>query len=159
MKYYLNCKYNGPKGLLLTIAIVREDNTAIYLGVHNADATQVAVDPWITEHVIPVMNKSPINLRWVAPWQLAQDIAAFFRHDPAPHIIANWPDDVAYFCNAIKEDAGHVAGFHNGFTVEMRQVEAYPTEVATAVKHNSVWDAIALKHKVEWPNGMKDISA
>ncbi len=152
MDYFLDFQMCGRDGEPISVALIREDNLAVYLGF--ASHTGASMDPWVTEHVVPVLNAAAIPIRWRSDNEIRQDLQAFFKGDNCPHIIADWPDDIAYFCKlSLCEGPGTMIDVP-GFTFSMVRIDAYPTEVTPAVRYNAFWNAMALKQKYQFPNGM-----
>lgn len=152
MDYFLNVKFCPIGETLLTLAIIREDNVAMYVGVEGAiDQLQ---DDWVKGHVVPVIDKAPIPCRWVRIKDIQQKMALFFGDDPRPNFIVNWPEHLIYFHKLLIPEPGRMIAM-NSYTVEMRRLSVYPSEVTPAVKDNAFWDAMVLKQKIQFPNGMK----
>ena len=67
MRYYIDCEFDGHNGPLLSVAVVRNDLSEVYIKVLN-DAT----DPWVIANVLPVMgmhkSKNVQCLPEVAVW-------------------------------------------------------------------------------------------
>ena len=67
-------------------------------------------------------------------------------------IIADWPDDIRYFCQAIITAPGQMVNIPR-LTFELARVDAYPSQLAGAVQHNALWDARALRALFIKPKG------
>jgi hypothetical protein len=145
MNYFLDCEFDGFGGDLLSLSLVRQDGRALYivLGRVNEPCTE-----WVAQNVIPLMKQVPDDLTiWTHddPADAARTIQAFLLGDERPHIIADWPDDIAYFCKALMTGPGEMVSMRH-MTFEMLRVLAYPTDLEGAVQHNAYWDAMALRH-------------
>jgi hypothetical protein len=152
MDYFLDFEISSRDGEPISVALIRQDNVAVYLGF--ASHTEAPVDPWVVENVIPILNAAAIPLRWRTDDEIRQDLQMFFKGDDCPHIIADWPDDIAYFCKlTLCYEPGTMIDVP-GFKFSMVRIDAYPTEVIPAIRHNAFWDAMALKQKYQFPNGM-----
>lgn len=147
MKYVIDCEFNGMNGALLSLALVEMSlKHVLYLRY----PTPEAVDPWVAQNVIPFMDNSPVPaIRVATELEGALALQEFFKgaNDPAPHIIADWPDDIAYISRAILTGPGKMIDV-SAMTFEVIRVDAYPTKVAGAVQHNAMWDAMALRRKL-----------
>ena len=144
MKYYIDAEFDGFGGDLLSLALVRQDGLALYIITERAEEPCCA---WVEENVKPFLRSVPAGqVIWdnLSPPEAAQTIAAFLLPDPRPHIIADWPDDIAYFCRALMTGPGQMIAKQH-ITFEMLRVQAYPTDLEGCVQHNAVWDALALK--------------
>lgn len=143
MKYYLDTEFDGFAGRLLSLALVREDDNALYLIYSGAEIS----DPWVKENVAPILKAVPNHVAAIECSHLggALQIERFMRGDPNPVIITDWPDDVSYFCKAVITDPGEMVGLPR-LAFEVHRVDAYPTTLPGAIQHNAWWDAAALKH-------------
>lgn len=147
MNYALDCEFNGMGGALLSLALVEMNlNHVIYLRYPIPDV----VDPWVAENVIPYLDSTSIPSRRVSTeLEGALALQEFFKeaNDPAPHFIADWPDDIAYISRAVLTGPGKMIDVR-AMTFEVVRVDAYPTKVVGAVQHNAMWDAMALRRKL-----------
>lgn len=166
MRYFLDCEFDAFGGPLISLALVREDLESLYL-VYRDEAE----DPWVQENVIPKLWSIPSPMPGMAhnltgshqlvrlqpapaePIRMpshemgARIIASFLEGDDRPYIVADWPDDIAYFCRAVMTGPGHMATMKN-LRFEMTRVLSYPTDLPGAVQHNAYWDAKALRHLI-----------
>lgn len=143
MKYFLDCEFDGFGGPLISMALVREDRESIYL-VYSEKAENL----WVQANVLPILWSIPSPLPGMAyrvtHREGADLIANFLSGDPNPHIITDWPDDVACFCKAVITAPGEMISLP-GVSFSIVRVNAYPTKLHGAVQHNAWWDAQALK--------------
>jgi len=143
MRYYIDCEFDGHNGPLLSMAIVREDGDSLYI-----ETTEPARDPWVVEHVMPLMGKHEADTAIQIPSTfVGRKLAAFIGTDPYAMIVADSPVDIARFCTAISTAPG---GGYNPcilpkLSFEVHDVDCYPTTVPGAVQHNAWWDAKALR--------------
>lgn len=144
MRYYLDCEFNGFGGVLLSMALVREDGAAFH-SVSTFDFWS-HIDPWVRENVMPNLHLNKTHEHHFAQ-ELSPQVAAFLAGDPAPHIIADWPDDFTYLIAEILTGPGTMIDIP-GLTMEVVRVDAYPTDLPGAIQHNAYWDAMALRHKL-----------
>lgn len=144
MRYFLDTEFNEWMGDLISLALVRADGVSIYL------ATKCeSPKPWVRENVMPIIEagKSP---EWIAPNEFGTRIVRFLDDDPAPLIIADWPDDIRLFCQALITGPGQMVAITN-IAFQMVSVCPYPTDLPGAVQHNAWWDAMALRHAIMNP--------
>ncbi len=139
MNYFIDCEFDGFGGPLLSMALVREDGESRYWILPYGRLT-----PWVADNVAPHLRLMGQEWADVQPEDLPGEIHGFLRYDPKPHIIADWPDDIKYFCQALITGPGTMVAIP-GFTTQVVRVDAYPTTLAGAVQHNALWDALALK--------------
>ena len=150
MYYTLDCEFDGFGGELLSLALVREDNESLYLVYPQPD---IYKDDWVHNHVAPILWSIPSPIPGMA-YELecrvdgARKIAQFLKGDESPIIIADWPDDIKYFCQAIITGPGLMASI-NDIQFNMFRIDAYPTELKYAIRHNAWWDAKALMMKLK----------
>lgn len=151
MRYFLDCEFDGFRGPLISMALVRDDGRSLYFIIDGAE--DEAKDPWVITNVLPILRDSP-----EAPYVLDRATAAlavtgYMDGDEAPHIIADWPADLRYFCDLIEFEGGQMAPLPS-FTMEVRRIDAYPTTLdrtatgPVSVQHCAWWDALALRQKV-----------
>jgi hypothetical protein len=140
VNYYLDTEFNGFNGELISLALVADDGRPLYL-VAGCEEPQ----PWVLEHVMPILDAPEM---WRLPLnQFGRAIATYLRGDKDATIVADWPDDIAYFCKAIITGPGQMTDIP-GLKFEMYRVDAYPTSLTGAVQHNALWDARALRFKL-----------
>lgn len=146
MLYTLDTEFNGFGGELISLALVREDNTPLYI-IYNTKVTE----PWVKENVVPILRADKIfnkDVHFVETLPDGADIIAeFLKGDDAPYIISDWPDDIAYFCKAIIKGPGQMAKI-NRVMFDVIRCYAYPTALPDMTQHNALCDAYALKHKL-----------
>lgn len=144
MKYFLDCEFNGFQGELISLALVGEDGRELYLATHRLPAETV---PWVKENVVSVLfaeGTSPTTWRTDL---FGVQIAKFLQGDILPHIVADWPDDIRYFCECLITGPGEMVNIPT-VRFDVERVDAYPTELPGAVQHNALWDARALRFKL-----------
>lgn len=147
MRYFVDCEFDGHNGPLLSIALVREDGTAMYI-----TTDEVPIDTWVLENVWPGI-KNDINTPNVASVhnvptdRVGGYLLAWLRFDNHPEIIADSAVDICRVTGALTtadDGTWRSLGFPMMiFTV--RNVDCYPTQVEGAIQHNAYWDAMALR--------------
>ena len=145
MRYFLDTEFNGFGGALISLALVGEDGSSLYM-IYGAPAAPV---PFVREHVQPKLESVPagVTIHRVSPSQGAYKIEAFLRGDAEPEIIADWPDDVRLCCHALMIEPGVMVDIDR-LRFEIHRVDPYPTELEGAVEHNAWWDAMALRQRL-----------
>lgn len=147
-KYFLDVEFNGWHGDLISLALVGLDDRALYIS-HHCDAP---VD-WVQKNVIPIITCAGATPHWVlSANMMGYMIAHFLRDDASPVIVADWPDDISYFCRAIITGPGEMVAIQR-LQFEMVRIDAYPTKLPGAVQHNALWDARALRHAITTGKG------
>jgi hypothetical protein len=147
MKYYLDTEFNGMDGELISLALVGEDDKELYLSC--TPYLHIEPDPWVAKNVLPVLNVASAKPKYVYYlFDIGNIIAEFLVCDPYPVIIADWPVDVAHFCKTLIIGPGQMVNIRH-LQFQVIRVDAYPTTLSNAVQHNALWDARALRHKIE----------
>lgn len=143
MKHFLDTEFNGMGGDLISLALVSDDNRELYLATPCYSPV-----PWVAENVLPIVG-CPGAVPLICDmekWGL--QIMWFLAKDPnSPTIVADWPDDISYFCKALIVGPGQMVNIPS-LNFEMVRVDAYPTDLPGAAQHNALWDARALRHKI-----------
>ena len=142
MRYFLDTEFNGLGGELISVALVGEGQFELYV----ARQCLGPLVPWVEANVRPVIHAA--GAAPVYRTDFWPDIEQFLMHDPDPVIIADWPDDIAYFCKAMIVGPGRMIATANQIRFEVHRVDAYPTDLPNAVQHNALWDARALRRKI-----------
>lgn len=164
MRYYLDCEFwgfNDPNIISMALVPERYDSSELYIAFDQreleAEARIVTLEEdrrWVRDNVLPIIDapgtnpwrsglcRADVPLLW--PKWLESYFNAFYG---APHIIADWPDDIAYLSRLLLTGPGTMINVP-GITFEVRRVDAYPTTLPGAVQHNALWDARALRHKL-----------
>jgi hypothetical protein len=145
MRYYLDTEFDGDGGRLISLALVREDGESIYLTFPSLQKVQ----PWVAQHVLPHVRKVPpyVEVITIQPGDrigAALAVAGFLAGDEEPFITTDWPDDIKYMCDVVVTGPGLMANIGR-LTFDMVRVDAYPTTLQGAVRHNAWWDAMALR--------------
>lgn len=147
MKYYLDTEFNEFGGDLISLALVSEDDDELYVSTP-------CVNPgaWVKQNVIPIVKCTGAEPKEVPPDLIGLMIAGYLHRDINPTIIADWPDDIRYFCQALITAPGEMVNIPR-LTFELARVDAYPSQLAGAVQHNALWDARALRALFHKPKG------
>lgn len=95
MNIFIDVEFNEFGGELISMALVSGDDT-FYEVLHCENPK-----PWVKEHVIPVLGKTPIS-KELFQMRLAKFLSGF----QTIHLIADWPDDIKYFCEALITSPG-----------------------------------------------------
>ena len=143
MRYFLDTEYNGFGGALLSLALVPEDGGEEFYVTLSCDAP---LDPWVERHVIPFLDMVPESLvspRLSRP-EAAGALAAWLAHDEAPDIVADWPEDVAQFCNLMVTGPGDMVDIRH-LTFRLVPLSNFSTAENSRVPHNALHDARALR--------------
>lgn len=141
-RYFLDTEFNGMNGDLISLALVSESGLReLYVWTLCRDPV-----PWVAKNVLPIIDCDVAGMsREIQPDRFGHRIASFLYDDPHPTIVADWPDDISYFCRALITGPGEMVSIPF-LNFEMIRIDAYPTDLSGAVQHNALWDARALRH-------------
>jgi len=142
MRYFLDTEFNGMNGDLISLALVSEDGRELYL-----DLPCLAPISWVAKNVVPVIKCPGAEPMFCRQRHVGKLLEQFLASDTNPIIIADWPDDIAYFCKALIVGPGQMVPIKS-LAFEIVRVDAYPTDLPGAIQHNALWDARALRHKI-----------
>ena len=145
MRYYLDTEFNEFGGELLSLALVPETARPAFYAV--VSDPQEKPGPWVSMNVIPILHETPRPAFMIPRSAMGRNIRAYLDGDPNPIIVADWPDDIRYFCQALIVGPGMCVNIPR-LTFEWERVDSYPTTLHGAVQHNAYWDAMALRYKL-----------
>lgn len=133
-RVFLDCEFNGFNGKLMSMALVPEDDESIpfYKEIIMTDQ----LDPWVKENVVPHMISVPVTYH---EFQMA--LGQFLYEIGECTVIADWPDDIRYFCEALITGPGHRLGFISNIKFELD----FGIEYDSLTPHNALADAKAIK--------------
>lgn len=142
MRYFLDTEFNGFGGELLSLALVPEyGDQEFYTTLPLPDH----IHKWVQQHVVPYLRFVPEGLDHdLSRVHAAQHIEAFLAHDPDPVIVADWPDDLGYFCHLMVTGPAEMIGV-NGMRFELINGAGFSSAAVSKVPHNALHDARALK--------------
>lgn len=133
-RLFLDTEFNGFNGKLMSMALVPEDETkpTFYKELQMTDQ----LEPWVRENVVPHMILQPITRH-----QFQQELANYLWEIGDCTIVADWPDDIRYFCESLITGPGmclnmlHNIGFYLDFGIDYE----------SKVPHNALYDAMAIR--------------
>lgn len=91
MNLFIDCEWNSYKGDLISMALVAENGVEWYEVLECRDP-----HPWVAENVIPRLGKHPIPR-----FEMVKSLERFLDLFLDIHVIADWPEDIAMFCNLL----------------------------------------------------------
>ena len=145
LRYFLDTEYNGIGGALLSLALVPDDGEELYL-TFKTDETIVA---WVERHVIPYLDTVPEQLSCprLTRRDAADALERYLRHDEEPLIFADWPEDIAQFCNLMIIGEGDMVEIRHA-TFRLVPMTNFSTAANSKVPHNALHDARSLRDHV-----------
>jgi len=132
MRLWIDCEFNSFKGELISMALVDEGGRHFYEVLRCAEP-----HPWVAEHVMPILGKAAVSM------ELFQHrLAVFLGQYDAIHVIADWPEDIRHFCDALITGPGMRLD-----TPPLNMEVRRDLDAESAVPHNALHDAIAIRTK------------
>lgn len=142
MRYFLDTEFNGFGGELISLALVPEfGDQDFYVSL----PLPAEIHPWVQQNVIPYLRFVPEGVdHQLNREEAAQHIEAYLAHDTDPVIVADWPDDLGYFCHLLVTGPGQMITI-NGFRLEWVNAAGFSSAANSRTPHNALHDARALK--------------
>ena len=145
MRIYIDTEFNDFRGDLISMALVAEDGTEFYEVLECANPSS-----WVAQHVMTCLLKEPI------PINIFQHRLYMFLHRyNYIHLIADWPDDIHHFCEALITGPGECLNFPT-IVMEMRRDLSSDN---SAVPHNALHDARAIAQQDKGQQTMRNNNA
>lgn len=141
MRYFLDTEFNGFGGDLISLALVPEEEGR----EHFYEAlTCTAPTPWVAENVLPVLATEPRSRA-----EVAKRFAHYLHNDPAPLLVADWPEDIAHAARLLITGSGMMLPVR-GLRFELFDPDLIisGSEHPSAVPHNARHDAMALRDRI-----------
>lgn len=129
MRLFLDCEFNEFKGELISMALVAEDGREWYASLGCANP-----GPWVAQHVMPIIGVASMPL---AEFQV--ELRCWLAQFDSIHVVADWPEDIAHFCNAMITGPGYRIDTPP-LTMEVIRVDA-----PSALPHNALFDARGIR--------------
>jgi hypothetical protein len=135
MNIFIDCEFNGFGGDLISMALVAEDGQEFY-EVLNLSRDR-AYEGWVAINVVPHLNKDPVSkdVFQAKLWK-------FINQYKEVHLIADWPDDIKYFCMSLITGPGVCINTPPKLTMEINRELSSNSSV---ILHNALEDARAIK--------------
>lgn len=143
MIFFLDTEFNEFGGDLISLAMVGEDGSELYVATDCPNPGN-----WVRQHVMPIIKCPGAEPVMIPPDAFGKAIMWFFQEAGEPRVIADWPDDISYFCKAMITAPGEMVAIPK-LQFDLRRVDAYPTTLPGAIQHNALWDARALRHAIQ----------
>jgi hypothetical protein len=142
VRYFLDTEYNGNCGALLSLALVPDDGEELYVTL----ATEEPIVEWVQRHVVPYLDTVPEQLTCprLSRSDAAGAVERYLRHDDEAVIIADWPEDIAQFCNLMITGAGDMIDVRD-VTFRLLPLSNFSTAANSKVPHNALHDARSLR--------------
>lgn len=135
MNIFIDCEWNDfdnetfLAGDLISMALVSDCGKEFYEVLECENPTE-----WVNANVIPILDKEPIE-RTI----FTQKLYSFLNEIGPFTLIADWPEDIAKFCNMLIDGPGHRI---NTPDFEMKIVRL---DAPSQIPHNALADARGLQ--------------
>lgn len=134
MNIFIDCEFNGFGGDLISMALVADDGEEFYEVVDLQNDR--GYETWVLNNVVPILYQDSIS-----PRLFIDKLYQFLAQYESVHIIADWPDDIKYFCQALITGPGR-AITTPPITLEIdRRLSAEKSKIL----HNALEDAKAIR--------------
>jgi hypothetical protein len=145
LRYFLDTEYNGIGGALLSLALVPDDGEELYLTLK----TDEPIVEWVERYVVPYLDTVPDQLSCprLTRADAAEALERYLRHDDEPLVFADWPEDIALFCNLMVTGPGDMLELRH-LTFRLVPMSNFSTAANSKVPHNALHDARALRDHV-----------
>ena len=143
MRYFLDTEFNGFGGELISLALVPDHGDQEFYALLELPEE---IHPWVARHVVPYLNSVPTGVQHgtMTRLQAAEALVAYFAGDTDPVIVADWPDDIAYFCALLITGPGDMVPI-GSLRFEFVSSPGFSTAAISKVPHNALHDARALR--------------
>ena len=130
---------------MLSLALVPDDGDDFYLTFQ----TDEPIVDWVQQHVVPYLDMVPEQLKCprLTRADAAHALERYLGHDGHPLIFADWPEDIAQFCNLLMTKPGDMVELRN-LTFRLVPMSNFSTAANSKVPHNALHDARALRDHV-----------
>lgn len=128
MNIYIDTEFNGFNGELISMALISGAGDEFYEVLACDDPTD-----WVHKNVMPFLNKPSVDQQI-----FRHKLQAYLICYDQLNIIADWPEDIKHFCNALILGPGQMMGIPP-ITFELKRLKT-----DSKVPHNALADARAL---------------
>lgn len=93
IKLWIDCEFNSGNGNLISLALVNEGSDREFYEVVECNQ---AIDPWVAENVMPILEKDPISYT-----EFQTRLHKFLKQFPGIQVFANHPNDFKHLMLAV----------------------------------------------------------
>ncbi len=133
MNLYIDTEFNEFGGDLISMGIVSAAEDIFYRVLPCENPKE-----WVKQHVMPVLNAEPISII-----QFQLELSEFLNQFHSIHVVADWPDDIKYFCQALITAPGYRLNTPH-LTMEIVRIDTI-----SKIPHNALYDAFAIMEYFE----------
>ena len=132
MRLFIDCEFNDFRGGLISMALVAESGEEFYEVIPCQNPSK-----WVAKNVIPILGKKAASL-----FMLRRNLRVFLSQFTAIHIVADWPEDIAHFCDVLIDGPGSRINTPP-LTMEVLRIDG-----GSEVPHNALSDARGLRKAI-----------
>lgn len=137
MRYFLDTEFNGFDGPLISIALVPEfEATPCFYAVLPC----LLPSAWVASHVMPQLEAEPRGRA-----DVAAALTAYLLTDPAPLLVADWPEDIAHAASLLAHQGRRLVPQAR---FDLLHLPGFCTADTSLKPHNALADARALRREV-----------
>ena len=136
MKLFLDTEFNGFGGKLMSMALVPEHEHDRLDNFYCELEMKDQLHPWVQENVVPHMVLVPSTRL-----QFQSKLSAYLLQFQEITIVADWPDDIGYFCESLITSPGERINMPSRIKFELN----LDIEYESRVPHNALHDAIGIR--------------
>lgn len=135
MKLFLDTEFNGFGGKLMSMALVPEDVNLplFYCELEMTDK----LEPWVRDNVVPHMF-----LIQCSRGEFQAKLSSYLFQFDECTIVADWPDDIKYFCESLITGPGERIMMPTKINFELN----LDIEYESKIPHNALHDAIGIRN-------------
>lgn len=134
MRLFLDTEFNGFNGKLLSMALVPED--IMKREFYKELEITYPLDSWVKNNVIPNMFLVPCSRN-----KFQQQLKEYLWEIGECTIVADWPDDIRYFCESLITGPGMCLNIKHTIKFEL----LFNIDYKSKVQHNALHDARAIR--------------
>ena len=143
MRYFLDTEFNGFGGSLISLALVPEHGDQEFYASLPLPERPAS---WVERHVIPYLRHVPPGVdHELSRSEAAHHVAAYLAGDSDPVIVADWPEDLSYFCALLVTAPGNMVTINGRLRLELINAAGFSASANSRVPHNALHDARALR--------------
>jgi hypothetical protein len=134
MRLFLDTEFNGFQGKLISMALVPENDSVpeFYEELEIKDQ----LEPWVRDNVVPHLFLLPCSFS-----EFQSALANYLWTIGDCTIVADWPDDIRYFCESLITGPGMMLSLVHNLKFELD----FGIEYESLVPHNALHDARAIR--------------
>ena len=133
MKIWIDTEFTTFKGSLISLGMVDENDNTFYEVIEFPEAE---CHEWVKKNVLPILGTEPVS-KEMFEYRFYKYIS---KYDTL-HVIADWPDDIKYFCEILHTRPGECLNIPSRTTFEIaRRMDCHSNQ-----PHHALSDAIGIK--------------